>query len=131
MIRVDPAFHMEVVVNIIQNRYLAVFVFVLALGMYLPVLGTLFDIVISIFVYMFPFYLFFTLLINHKKRWVAGLVIWMGLSFIPLLLDTGISNLQGLLGLLPVLFLVLFCVVLNIRLKEWGYRSEGEFPLWF
>ncbi len=133
MIKIDPATHLDVVSGIIQSKYLAIFIFALALGMgAIPVLATIFDFVISLFLYVFPFYLFFTLIINGKTKWAVGLVIWMVLSFIPMQVGTEINYLQAFLEYLPLLFLIIYCIFLNYQLKHWGYKqNSGQFPLWF
>lgn len=133
MIKIDPATHLDVVSGIIQNKYLAIFIFALALGMRaIPLLATIFNYLITLFLYVFPFYLFFTLIINSKTKWAVGLVIWMVLSFIPMLVGVEINYIQTFLEYLPLLFLIIFCMLLNFELKHWGYKqNSGEFPLWF
>lgn len=133
MIKIDPATHLDIVSGIIQSKYLAIFIFALALGMgAIPVLATIFNFLITLFLYLFPFYLFFTLIINSKIKWAVGLVIWMVLSFIPMQLGVEINYIQLLLEYLPLLFLIIFCMFLNFQLKHWGYKQDsGQFPLWY
>lgn len=133
MIKIDPVTHLNAVTAIIQSKALAILIFVLALGMYaFPILHTIFDLLLAVFVYLFPFYLLFTLMINSKIKWAIGLVIWMGLSFLPMQFGTDAEHVQYFFEYLPVLFLVIFCFILNLQLKEWGYKqSSDQFPLWF
>ncbi|MEX1270031.1 MAG: hypothetical protein WEA56_13550 [Balneolaceae bacterium] len=129
MIRIDPARHMEILVGIIQTKYLVV---VFLIGYLIPFLAVIFYFLIPLFLYVFPFYMMFTLFINEKTGWAGGLVLWMGLSFIPMLSGSEYDHLRYLYGQLPLLFLVVYCVVLNIKLRDWGFRETGsDFPLWF
>jgi len=123
MIRVDPDKHLQNISFIIQTRYLTYLVFALALGVfYIPILTSLFYFVIGLFVFVFPFYLLFALIINQKNRWAAGLVICMVCSFLPSLLNVEIIYLSFLFSYLPVLTIIIYCIMLNSRLKEWGYE---------
>lgn len=132
MIRIDAGRHLEIVSYILQSDFLVLLVFALSLGMFLPPLASLYDIVITLFVCVFPFYLLFTLIINHKNGWAAGLLLWMGISLLPMLYEFEPEYVQGIFKMLPLLFLVIYCVVLNIKLREWGYRQEsGWFKMWY
>lgn len=132
MIRIDPGRHFEIISYILQSNFLVLLIFVLSLGMLIPPLDSLFYIVITLFLYVFPFYLLFTLIINQKNGWAVGLVIWMGISLLPMLFEFETGYIQGIIEYLPLLFLVIYCVVLNIKLREWGFRQESSwFELWY
>lgn len=132
MIRIDPGRHFEIISYILQSNFLVLLFFALSLGILIPPLASLFYIVITLFLYVFPFYLLFTLIINQKKSWAIGLVIWMGISLLPMLLEFEIGYIQEIFKYLPLLFLVIYCVLLNIKLREWGYRQESSwFEFWY
>ncbi|HEX6981768.1 MAG TPA: hypothetical protein VF181_03310 [Balneolaceae bacterium] len=132
MIKIDPARHLDITAGIIQNKYLGIIVLVLALGIKIPLLGSVLSLLIPLFLYVFPFYLFFTLIINSKMKWAVVLLIGMVFCFLIAGLNFTSEYLQSLLGYLPLLFLVIYCFILNLELKEWGYRQEKEkSPLWF
>lgn len=130
MIRIDPARHLEIVVGIIQNKYLSVFVILSALG--ISMFGMLMALLLPLILYVFPLYLLFTLIINSKIKWAAALVTGMSLSFILAQIDINPEYLQSFLGYLPLLFLVIYCFLFNLKLNEWGYRQDRKkSPLWF
>lgn len=132
MIRINPGLHLDIVSIIIQSKYLGILIFAFALGTGVPSMAVIFNFLLTLIVYLFPWYLLFTLLINQKTGWAVGLVIWMGLSFIPMYLDVQTELVQFVFGYLPFLFLVIFCCVLNFKLRDWGYRQQsGDFPLWY
>jgi hypothetical protein len=132
MIRIDPAFHLDIVSEIIQNKYITVFVFVMILGQIFPFFQIILSLLIKLFIWVFPVYLMFTLFINDKKGWALGLLIWMGISVVPMQIGTEISHLEYLFSILPVLFLVIYCYILNYKLRDWGYSADsGSSPLWF
>lgn len=132
MIRIDPEVHLDTVSNIIQSKYLAVLIFFFALGMGISWMRMIFNFLLVLLVYLFPLYLLFTLLINRKKRWAVGFIFWMGLVFVPMHLNIPAELVQFVFGYLPFLFLVLFCCMLNFKLRDWGYgRKSGDFPLWY
>lgn len=132
MIKIDPAKHLDITAGIIQNKYLAVIVLILALGINIPLVGGLLSLIIPLFLYVFPFYLCFTLFINNKMKWSIALIIGMVISFILAQLNFKNEYMTAFLGYLPLLFLVIYCVILNLKLREWGYRQEpSKSPLWF
>ena len=132
MIRIDPAFHLDIVSEIIQNKNISIFVFVLILGQIFPLFQMILSLLIKLFIWVFPAYLLFTLFINEKKGWALSLLIWMGISFVPMQIGTEISSLEYLFSVLPLLFLVIYCYALNYKLRDWGYSADsGSSPLWF
>lgn len=126
MIRIDPVTHLDRVSSIIQNEYVAVGFILFAFSARVLSIGWVATLFLEYFVYIFPVYLIFTLFINNKTGWAVGLIVWMGLGYVPMHLDTGISHLQPLFGFFPLLFLVLFCGVLNIKLRDWGYKKRAQ-----
>lgn len=132
MIRIDPGVHLDTVSSIIQSKYLAVLIFFFALGLSISWMTKIFHFFIGVSVYVFPWYLLFTLIINRKRGWAFGLIIWMGISFLPMFLNVQVELVQYVFSYLPFLFLVLFCMILNFKLKDWGYQPvSGDFPLWY
>lgn len=130
MIKIDPVTHLDIVVSIIRNKYLAILALLAALG--ISMFGIILSLLLPLILYLFPLYLFFTLFINNKVKWAFALLTGMMLSFISLHLNTGMKYIQSLFEYLPLLFLVIYCFILNLKLKEWGYRQEKEkSPLWF
>jgi len=132
MIRIDPAFHLSIVSNIIQNKYMAVFIFALVLGQIFPLFQMLLSLLLKLFIWVLPFYLMFTLFINDKKGWALGLLIWMVISIIPMQIGSDITAIAYVFSVLPLIFLLLFCFALNYKLRDWGYSSDSSgSPLWF
>lgn len=75
-----------------------------------------------------PFSVFMiVVLYRHQKRtWITGFFIWMGISFIPLLFLENKNLFFVVLKFAPLLFFVLYTMLLRERVGEWISEIEFE-----
>lgn len=75
--------------------------------------------IIQAAVILFTPYMLYVLYINEKKGWIFGFLIWMGISFLPLLFLTAESLIAIVLYYTPLFFYFLYCWVLKMKVGEW------------
>lgn len=84
---------------------------------------------ISVMAIPFSFYMLFVLYTYNKIGWVIGFIIWMSLSFLPFFLMTPENLFSVAAKFAPLLFFVLYTMLLKMKVGEWliesGYELEA------
>lgn len=77
----------------------------------------------------FSFYMLFVLYSYKKTGWIFGFIIWMSISFLPFFLMANENLLLIAAKLAPLLFFVLYTMLLKMKVGEWliesGYELEA------
>lgn len=89
-------------------------------------LAALTSILITILAIPFSFYMLFVLYQYDKKSWIAGFLIWMGISFIPFFFLTPGNMFLIILRFAPLLFFMLYTMILKEQVGEWLIDLEFE-----
>ena len=74
----------------------------------------------------FSVYMLLVLYKYGKTKWVIGFVVWMSISFIPLLFMSGDSLLFIALKFSPLLFFVLYTILLKEKTGVWLLEIDFE-----
>lgn len=82
--------------------------------------------VVSVLAILFSVYMLVVLYKFEKNGWIFGFLIWMGISFIPVLFMTGHNLLTIILQYAPLLFFALYALALKEKVGEWLLDLDFE-----
>lgn len=74
----------------------------------------------------FSVYMLFVLYKYEKKGWIIGFLIWMSISFMPLIFMSNDNLVSIVLDFLPLLFFALYAMILKEKVGEWLLEMDFE-----
>lgn len=85
--------------------------------------------ILLILILLFIPYLVFVLHQYSKRKWITGLIVWMGISAIPWLVADRTDPVLSLITFsIPLAFFLLYCWFLNQYITDWLARyAHDEF----
>lgn len=92
--------------------------------------GTL-VLLLSIIIIPFTLYLLFVLYRYQKINWIIGFFVWMGISFLPIIFMSPGSALFIAFKFAPLLFFILYCMLLKEKTGAWLMDMDFERDTFF
>lgn len=89
-------------------------------------LATLLVLILIAIAIPFSLYMILVLFLHHKRSWIYGYLILMGVSFIPVISFSNENILLIALKFAPLLAFVLYTMALRLKVGEWLIEMEHE-----
>lgn len=81
---------------------------------------------ISVLAIPFSLYMLFVLYKYEKIGWIAGFIIWIGISFLPRFFISVDNLFLIVIKYLPLIFFVLYAILLKEKVGEWIIEMKFE-----